>query len=976
MEETSVVVIGAGPVGLTLANELSYRGVSAVVLESKAGTSRSPKAIAISTRSMEHFRRLGLQEKLQEASYPKDLKMNISAFTSIAEKNSVITQLNFSSPREVLAGKPGATFPLYARGTTVVCPVFCPQFTSEPILRDHLQNSPHVTLCYGWKVVSLEQDEEGVTVRAREIDGQGERVVRAKYAVGCDGGRSWARKQLGIGSYGKFTVARAVTVTLKSPELLQRMVDMDRFGFSVVIGPGMSVVFIILNMQGEFACHVIMPPDTTDEKQTEMAHNVRPWLQKVVGGNVPFTVTSADPYNMHAIVATKYRKGRCFLMGDAAHQWAPVGGLGMNTGISDAADLAWKLEAALKGFGGKHLLDSYQSERRPIADDTRRFAFGFLPSPPKVDIMFLFKNPVSRFVLGKLVKTLFELEFGSLTGDLILGFQYSSSNVIAHERNADGSVKVRPSGVLASLPGCRAPHLAIPGRCATIMDLFGHKFVLLVIDGRETDCQLLKEEMSQRGAPLDVVSVPKLPAVVKLYDQKYYLVRPDGVIAWRANYQPSSKEAKKIAGIVLGDHPPRRLLSPIFHLPEIKIPAVTDVIRSVVFGFLAVRFGRLSLPAAIGVGMGVLWVSRAIRTRPKPKFVQQSSRHTAVVINKFGESSEVMKMDRRYVGEFLPDDVLIRVHAASVNPLDLLMCTGYGFSSFRRVIQLQGRSVFPLILGRDCSGEVVAVGEEVKNFVPGDLVYAAQSPIRQGTFAQYAAIKGDLVAFKPSGVDHRQTASLPWAATTAWTALVKHGGLGRGSSRGKKVLVHGGTGGVGAVAIQMLKSWGAEVATTCSTQNKELARSLGADTVVDYTQEDFSTVLKGYDVVLDTVGLRKGYEGRSVKVLKRFGDAKYISIVSPRLYFAEKFGPFFGELAYSLFYRVRVALSRMLMGVGFFYVMVEPSGRVLEEVGGMVEKGEVRPLIDVVYPMEEMVSAHKHLSQRSHSRGKVVVTMV
>ena len=325
------------------------------------------------------------------------------------------------------------------------------------------------------------------------------------------------------------------------------------------------------------------------------------------------------------------------------------------------------------------------------------------------------------------------------------------------------------------------------------------------------------------------------------------------------------------------------------------------------------------------------------------------------------------------MGEFHTDEILVRVHAASVNPIDLGMRRGYGAHFFHRISRLTRKSFFPLILGRDCSGEVVAVGDNVKKFLPGDLVYGAVSFVHQGTHAEYVAMREDELAFKPCNVDHRAAASLPWVATTTWTALVKLGGLNKDNARGKRVLVHAGTGGVGSFAIQLLKAWGAEVTTTCSTNNVSLAHYLGADKVIDYTTVNFATALKGYDVVFDTVGY--GYERPLLSILKCFGGGVYVSIRSPNFYFISQFGTFFGSLLFWWLYRLKVAINRLFYGWAFYYSIAEPNAEALDEVRKMVERGEIRPLIDAVYTLDEIVAAHKHV-EGGHTRGQVIVTMV
>ena len=280
--------------------------------------------------------------------------------------------------------------------------------------------------------------------------------------------------------------------------------------------------------------------------------------------------------------------------------------------------------------------------------------------------------------------------------------------------------------------------------------------------------------------------------------------------------------------------------------------------------------------------------------------------------------------------------------------------------------------MFPILLGRDCSGEVIAVGDNVTKFVLGDEVYAL-SGFSGGTYAQFAVVSAESAALKPKTIDHREAASIPFVAATAYSALVENVGLSRTNTRGKKVLVHGGTGGVGSFAVQLLKAWGATVAVTCSAENASLARSLGADKVIDYKTSDFTREIQYYDVVLDTIG-RSGYERRSLKVLKMYDGASYVTIVTPKVTFLSKFPPILGAIAYSWFYRFKIITNRILGGRGFYYSTANPSGKILEVVSEMVDRGEIKPVIDAVYGLDEIVAAHQHVEE-GHTRGKVVVTM-
>ena len=934
---------------------------------------------------MEHMRRLGLEQTFQDHSFPRNQPLSLLLATSILAETPIFLK-QFSSWGDAVDGINEADMLMGSDRKDTICPpLLCPQFAQEPILKNFIESCPEADILWGYMATSVTQDDEGVTITVVNAeDFSTEKTIRAKYAVGCDGGKSWIRKQLGIHNIGKFVVQRACSITFKSPELTQLMLKTNRLSIGMILNNTCVGFLASLNDKGDYAFHIALPPTATDEDMREKCRDAKRYVLAAIGHNVEVEIVEANEYKMHALVATKYREGRVLLAGDAAHQWLPAGGLGLNTGYQDASNLGWKLTAMVKGWGGPHLLDSYQIEQRPLADRSRRYALRFA----EVAI-----NPVMRnFILSihsiPIISWFFSL-FASLnTRDefiagnyIIIGHQHSDSNVIMHEyENENMKVKTAKQSTsefhATSLPGCRAPHIILPEH-ATIHDILGKGFVLLAIGGLETDCEYLQEKMKHRGVPFEVRAYPKLPDLLHLYECKYYLFRPDGIICWRSYSQPSSSEAQHIVSTVCGDIP---------YQPLPKLPPSTPIYTS--FGFLKelafgafvssvlYKYTHLSNTVLFGIGLGVASLATIVRnSHCNSPFIEGVSHHQAWVTTQFGSPQNALQLEPNYVGSFGPNDVLIRVHAASINRIDLGMRGGYGAPMFAKFAKQEGRSLFPLILGRDCSGEVVAVGDEVINFAPGDEVYAAVSFKQQGTHAQYVAVNEKEVCLKPKDINHREAAALPWVAVTTWTALVKMAGLNKHNTQGKRVLVHGGAGGVGSFAIQLLKSWGAEVTTTCSGSNISFVHSLGADVAIDYKSGDFTEALTKhtYDVVLDTVG--QNYEQSSISLLKVFSGAKYVSIRSPYFKNVTKYGPFLGSVIFQLHYRYKIFINRIFGGREFYYSIAEPDGMVLEKVKDMVDKGDIRPVIGAVYSMDEMIAAHEHVGG-GHTRGKVVVNMM
>jgi NADPH:quinone reductase-like Zn-dependent oxidoreductase len=311
------------------------------------------------------------------------------------------------------------------------------------------------------------------------------------------------------------------------------------------------------------------------------------------------------------------------------------------------------------------------------------------------------------------------------------------------------------------------------------------------------------------------------------------------------------------------------------------------------------------------------------------------------------KTEEIMKaaMIKEYEGaieigdiekpELKDDSVLISVHAASVNPIDDILRMGH--------MKDQMPLTFPHVMGYDVSGEVVEVGKDVKNFKVGDQVFARPNQDDAGAIAQFARVKASELAIKPKMLSHAEAAAVPLAGLTAWQGLVTKGIMRAGS----KVLIHGGSGGVGTFAIQIAKHFSAYVATTCSGSNADLVRRLGADEVIDYKTEDFAKKLSDYDLVFDVVG--GDTLKRSFTILKKGGTMISIKGQDP------------DDLASKY-------------GVRFESFFMQPDGAMLSKMVRLIDDGALKPVIGKSYPMAQAAAAYKELAA-GNSVGKIVVTI-
>ncbi|HEY2500355.1 MAG TPA: NADP-dependent oxidoreductase [Mycobacterium sp.] len=330
----------------------------------------------------------------------------------------------------------------------------------------------------------------------------------------------------------------------------------------------------------------------------------------------------------------------------------------------------------------------------------------------------------------------------------------------------------------------------------------------------------------------------------------------------------------------------------------------------------------------------------------------------AFALTRYGKTNSVAAVERAQpdAGD---DDVLVQIHAASINPLDLKIRNG----ELKPLLPY----TLPIVLGNDLAGVVVKTGPRVRGFTAGDAVFAKPNQDRIGAFAEYLALNENDVAPKPERLDMTEAASLPLVALTAWQALVVKARV----QPGQKVLIHAGSGGLGSIAIQLAKHLGATVATTTSAKNVAWVTDLGADVVIDYKTQDVTAELSGYDLVLDTQG--GATLEKSLQVLKPGGAV--ISVAGPPdPEFAREFGAnwFLVQAMRALSFSIRRKAKKR--SVTYSFLFMTANGEQLRELGALLDAGVVRPVIDRVFPFDDTLEALAYV-ESGRSKGKVVVTM-
>jgi 2-polyprenyl-6-methoxyphenol hydroxylase-like FAD-dependent oxidoreductase len=536
--DTEVLVVGAGPVGLTLALDLGRRGIRTLVIERKAGPLRLPKMERTNPRSMEIYRRLGVADRIRARGLPPDKSMDIFLVASLARPP--LARIHYPGVDEARAQISASQDGRLPREPWQLIS----QYTLEPILIEALRAVPNVQLMFETELETLEEGPGGVSVRARRAGAAEDVRIQARYVAGCDGAGSRVRSLIGVEMEGRANLGNLTNVFFRCDDLLakSRVPQGRHWQFvteSANGGAGGSIV-----MQDDlrhFGYHTAVTPEGDPAA----------FLRRQTGLDIDPTVLHVGPWTQNMLVAKTHRRGRVFLAGDANHIFIPAGGLGMNTGVVDAINLGWKLAAVLRGWGGEELLESYSVERNAIARRTLGFVAyaveGAIHMRDGFEWSMLEDTASARAALeGYLARAvpLMRRVYDMHGADL--GYRYSSP-VIAEEDGEpprDDAYVYEPS----TWPGAHLPHLWLEDGVA-VYDRLGAGFTLLNLGGEGAETGPIEAAFRNLGAPLQVLSLPD-PALRTVYRRKLILVRPDVHVAWRGDRTPEQPGA--LAARVLG----------------------------------------------------------------------------------------------------------------------------------------------------------------------------------------------------------------------------------------------------------------------------------------------------------------------------------------------------------------------------------------------------------------------------------------
>lgn len=527
----SVIIIGAGPVGMTLALDLASRGLEVAVIEQRPDDAPPrQRCNHLAARTLEIFRRLGVAADIRDAGLPPDYPHDVAYVTTLTGHELSRIRIPARSKRFGTTGYADSDWP------TAEPPHRCNQMYWEPIMQRHLRASPRIRLFLDTQVEQVSQDEDGVTARARDGQTGEERIFHAEYLVGCDGGSSLVRKTIGAAFEGDNVISGTRSVLIRAPEMLGRL-KVDPAWMTWFVNPDAFGCVVAMNGVDLWAFHIWLPPGEPDFASADPDTKIR----GAFGGDLDYEILSIDDWYGRRLVANRFRDRRMLICGDSAHIWIPFAGYGMNAGIADAATLGWQLAAAIQGWGGAAMLDAYEAERQPVTEQVSRqvMAIAF----DNLDMSFIRKPPPELMEEGpeadalreRAGKAMYDANVGQFAClGLNFGTYFEDSPLIAYDGEAAPEYNLstyRPSTV----PGCRTPYLWLADG-SSLYDRLGLGYTLLRTDP-SVDVGRLVDAAAARGVPLEVLDLTKAEAA-GIYDRKLVLSRPDQMIAWRGDTQP------------------------------------------------------------------------------------------------------------------------------------------------------------------------------------------------------------------------------------------------------------------------------------------------------------------------------------------------------------------------------------------------------------------------------------------------------
>ena len=537
MIDTQVLVVGAGPVGLSLAVDLGQRGIRTVLIEKRSGPAFLPKMERVNARTMEIYRRMGLAKKVRAAGLDRNVPMDVYIVLDLT--HPPLLRLPYPSVAEAETSIRATT-----DGTAPLEPYqLISQYTLEPLLKREAEMLPSVDLRWSTEYLSHEQDSDGITTTVRTVNG-GTETIRSTYLVGCDGGSSAVRQALGFRLHGEANLRGFRQGLYYSEDLFDKIPIGNGAGHGrhYHVADEEATFLIMQDSTKYWTVHASVDSDAEMERQFE----------KTVGVPVNYKMLSCNPWRQNLLLAERYQDRRVFLAGDAVHLVIPTGGLGMNSGVGDAIDLGWKLEATLNGYGGANLLASYEFERRQIGD--RNVGASRYASLGRRKWRSMWRpnirddTPEGRQT-REIMTTIADVEQRK-SNEMIgaeLGYRYVGSPVICDIPG--GPEHLFRTYEPTTWPGARLPHVWLDDGSAMQDRIPTSGYSILRLGKAKHDGSKLAGALKSFGAPVTELDIPDQVAR-EIYGFDLILLRPDMHIVWRGNAAPD--DATEVARIATG----------------------------------------------------------------------------------------------------------------------------------------------------------------------------------------------------------------------------------------------------------------------------------------------------------------------------------------------------------------------------------------------------------------------------------------
>jgi len=529
--EPDVLIVGAGPVGMTLALCLAQRRVRCTVVELKAAHAATEvKCNHISARSMEIYRRLGVAGDLRASGLPDDYPHDVSYRTSTVGQE--ITRIHIPGRLTRLTDRSGPD----GWWPTPEPPHRLNQRYIEPILARHVQQHPLIQCLYQHQVIEVQHNDDEALVRCRVLSNGSTVTLRARYVVGCDGGRSLVRKSMGAQLVGDEVVQRVQSTCVRAPDLMALMKAPPAWAMFTV-NPRRSGNVYAIDGRETWLIHNYLRDHESDFESVDRDWAIRTILG--VGPDFQYELLSKEDWIGRRLVADKLRQGRVFIAGDSAHLWVPYAGYGMNAGIADADNLAWHLAAQLEGWASPSALDAYERERLPITEQVSHFAMNHAHAmsqrrraiPADIEDAGDAAD-ASRRSFGQ---DLYELNLQQYCcAGLNFGYYYDASPVMVYD-DAVAPAYSMGSFTPSTVPGCRAPHVWLSDG-VSLLDVLGTGFTLLCSPhARAEQTALMQQAMHAARVPLTVRVMDDRHTWPAEYRHAWHLIRQDSHVVWRGD---------------------------------------------------------------------------------------------------------------------------------------------------------------------------------------------------------------------------------------------------------------------------------------------------------------------------------------------------------------------------------------------------------------------------------------------------------